>query len=258
MMDHVSSRGIRAYDSCVRTHGCVDSADSLSTDRRACRAIVGRVGLLHTAGAHVDVFDGLLNELSPSLEREHLVRPTLLERAQLAGDGDREVRAGVGAAIAEFQSPAVVLCTCSTIGGVAEDCGRERGVAVLRVDRPMAELAVRSGKKIAIVAALASTLTPTRALLEAVAREAGLGVEIVDVPCLDAWAYFEQGDRDEFHRRIAQHVEALDPSFDAAVLAQASMAPAARLVSAGIRVFSSPRLGVEAAYRLAAVRTGTR
>jgi hypothetical protein len=219
---------------------------------------VGRVGFLHTAGAHVDVFDDLLNEFSTSLEREHVVRPYLLDRARLAGDADRDVRVGVGAAIAEFRGPAVVLCTCSTIGGIAEDCGRERGIPVLRVDRPMVELAVRSGKKIAIVAALASTLTPTRVLLESVARERGLSVEIVDVPCLDAWTSFEQGDQKEFHRRIAQHVEALDPSFDAAVLAQASMAPAARLISGDIRVFTSPRLGVEAAYRMAAVRSDLR
>ncbi len=216
---------------------------------------VGRLGFLHTASAHVDVFDALLNEFSPSLAREHVVRPDLLARAQLAGDADRHVRVGVAAAIAEYRRPVAVLCTCSTIGGVAEDCGRERGIPLLRVDRPMAELAVRSGKKIAIVAALASTLTPTRALLESVARDTRLSVEIVDVPCLDAWESFEQGHRREFHRRIAQHVEALDPSFDAAVLAQASMAPAARLISSGIRVFTSPRMGVEAAYRMAVMRT---
>ena len=210
-----------------------------------------RIGFLHTASAHVETFDLLTDELAPSLAREHVVRPDLLARARLAGAGDRQVRLGVGTAVAELGSSAVVLCTCSTIGSVAEACGRDRGVPVLRVDRPMAELAVRSGGKIALVAALASTLTPTRSLLEAVAREAGASVEIVDAPCLDAWALFAAGDDRGFQRRVAEHLEQLDPSFEAAVLAQASMAPAARLATTGIRVLTSPRLGVEAASRLA-------
>lgn len=188
-------------------------------------------------------FNLLMDEIAPALEREHVVRPRLLQRAQLVGASDRQVRADVCAAITEFCSPAVVLCTCSTIGGVAEDCGNDRGIRVLRVDRPMAELAVRSGRKIAVVAALASTLTPTRSLLESAAREADASVELVDAPCLDAWAFFEAGDERGFHRRIADHIETLDPSFEVAVLAQASMAPAARLVFGSIRVFTSPRLG---------------
>lgn len=213
--------------------------------------LVHRIGFLHTASVHVETFNVLLGEIAPSLEPEHLVRPALLERARLVGATDHQVRIGVCSAITEFCSPAVVLCTCSTIGSVAEACGIDRGIRVLRVDRPMAELAVRSGHKIAVVAVLESTLTPTRSLLESAAREAGETVEIVDAPCLNAWTLLEAGDEDGFHRSIADHLETLDPSFEVAVLAQASMAPAARMVSR-IRVLTSPRLGVEAAYRLAA------
>jgi hypothetical protein len=208
---------------------------------------MARVGFLHTADAHVESFDLLMNELAPSLERQHVVRPALLQRAQLVGESDRQVRLGVCAAISAFREPTVILCTCSTIGCIAEQCGRESNVRVLRVDRPMAELAVRSGQKIAIVAALASTLAPTRALLESVAREARVNVELVDLPCLDAWALFQAGDHGAFHRRIARHLETLDTSFDAAVLAQASMAPAAQMASSAVPVLTSPRLGVEAA-----------
>jgi len=215
------------------------------------------VGFLHTADAHVVSFELLISELAPSFEREHVVRPALLRRAQLVGASDRQVRRGVCAAIAAFCDPTVILCTCSTIGGIAERCGHERNVRVIRVDRPMAELAVRGGRKIAIVAALASTLAPTRALLESAARESRVDVEVVDEPCLDAWALYEAGDFGGFHRRVARHVEALDPSVDAAVLAQASMAPAAQMASAAIPVLASPRLGVEAAIsRTAALLLG--
>jgi hypothetical protein len=213
-------------------------------------AFLARVGFLHTASAHAETFDLLMEELAPSLEREHLVRPALLQRARLAGAADRRLRLDVSTAIAAFRDPTLVLCTCSTIGGLAEQCGRERGVDVLRVDRPMAERAVRSGQRIAIVAALASTLAPTRTLLESLAREAELSVELVDAPCLDAWPLYEAGDEVGFHRRVASHVETLDRSCGAVVLAQASMEPAARIVSRAVPVLASPRLAVEAVYRL--------
>ncbi|MBA3807872.1 MAG: hypothetical protein H0X28_05705 [Solirubrobacterales bacterium] len=210
------------------------------------------VGFLHTAHAHVEAFSALMADVAPSLTHQHIVSPQLLERAQLMGSTDREVRVGVHAALSELPSleVRVVVCTCSTIGSVAEDCGRNLDLRVLRVDRPMAEVAVRSAHNIALVAALASTLTPTRNLLQAVAQEANTTVRIVDAPCLDAWASFEAGDEPAFHHRIAAHIDSLDPSFDVAVLAQASMAPAAQLVTNGTRVLTSPRLGVEAACRL--------
>ncbi len=125
---------------------------------------------------------------------------------------------------------------------------------VLRVDRPMAELAVRDGTRIAVVFALESTLAPTSALLNEVARLTGKEVEIIDAPCLDAWSRFEQGDTAGYHRAVASTVDGLDPSIDVAVLAQASMAGAASLVQSDRTVLSSPRSAVEAAINLTAPR----
>ena len=65
----------------------------------------------------------------------------------------------------------VVVCACSTIGDVAERAATE--VPTLRVDRPMPRRAVALGARIGVVAALESTLVPTKALVEQEAASAG-------------------------------------------------------------------------------------
>jgi hypothetical protein len=116
----------------------------------------------------------------------------------------------------------------------------------MRVDRPMARIAVTSGHRVAIVAALESTLGPTRALLLEAATAEGGDVAVTDAPCPGAWTHFEAGDLDRYVSAVASHVESLDGDFDVIVLAQASMAPVETLVQVSALVVSSPRTAVSA------------
>ncbi len=137
------------------------------------------------------------------------------------GTDDQTLSDQLSAAISDLaaRDASVVICTCSTLGGAAERCVPVADVNVLRVDRPMAELAVRSGSRIGLVAALKSTFAPTRALLYDAAVAAGREITLVDAPCFDAWRHFEQGDIEGYHRDVAVCVDALDPSVDVVVLA---------------------------------------
>jgi hypothetical protein len=144
----------------------------------------------------------------------------------------------------------VVLCTCSTIGGCAEELGRTADAPVLRVDRAMAERAIALGPRILVAAALASTLKPTRALLLDAAARAGKAVQLSELLCDAAWERFERGDQPGYLAAIAERLRAAAVSADAIVLAQASMAGAADLCAdLPIPILSSPRLGLEAALR---------
>ncbi|MGH9018486.1 MAG: hypothetical protein ACRDY1_12120 [Acidimicrobiales bacterium] len=146
-------------------------------------------GFLHTADAHVPTFTALLADLSPGDTAVHVVDPVLLAAARARGAVDDDLRRRIGARLHELTAGGArrALCTCSTIGAAAERAGAAAGVTVLRVDRPMAEAAVAAGGRIAIVAAVDSTLGPTRALLTEVAGAAGRPIELVDSPCLEAW-----------------------------------------------------------------------
>ncbi|WP_199816014.1 aspartate/glutamate racemase family protein [Streptomyces sp. NRRL S-241] len=202
--------------------------------------------LLHTSPVHVPVFDALRDRDHPGAVLRHLVAPELLDRARTAGSESvipalrgllTEAGAGAGS------GPGAVLVTCSTIGAAAESLAPALGVPVLRVDRPMAAAAVRAGRRIAVLAALESTLAPTRELL---AEEAGeRPVSIRTHLVAGAWERFEAGDTAGYLARVAEAAGSVTGA-DVIVLAQASMAGAADLVTGPVPVLSSPAPGLAA------------
>ncbi|WP_234362145.1 aspartate/glutamate racemase family protein [Streptomyces sp. IMTB 1903] len=202
------------------------------------------LALLHTSPLHVPVFDALRDRHHPGAVLRHLVVPELLDRAREHGPRSvapalRELLAGAG--------PGPVLVTCSTIGATAEAQAPALGAPVLRVDRPMAAAAVRTGPRIAVLAALASTFAPTAELLaeEAGGRPVSVRTHLVD----GAWEAFEAGDTARYLARVAAAADAVTGA-DVIVLAQASMAGAAESATTGIPVLASPGTGLAAALSL--------
>ena len=63
--------------------------------------------------------------------------------------------------LAASEQAAVVVCTCSSIGSVAETLDGRTDARMMRIDRPMAEEAVERGPRIIVAATLSSTLIPT-------------------------------------------------------------------------------------------------
>lgn len=207
------------------------------------------ITFLHTSPAHIATFDRLLAELAPGLTARHVVHEQLLADARASG-----ITAGLAARVAaqidaaQAEGAALLICTCSTIGGCAEQAAR--GLPVLRIDRPMAERAVALGGRVIVAAALASTLAPTRLLLQDAAARAGAAVELIELLCAEAWPHFERGDLPAYHAAIAAELRAA-PAADVIVLAQASMAGAAALCAdLPTPILSSPRLGLEAALAI--------
>ncbi len=210
------------------------------------------IGFLHTAEVHTGTFAGLLDELAPGRPARHVVDETLLADARERGGVDDDLVQRLTARLEEAATGAsVVVCTCSTISGLAELLASVVGVPIVRVDRPMAESAVRTGSRIAVVAALESTIVPTVSLLGAVARAQGRTPVIDEVVLPEAWSLFERGDVDGYARVIAEAVDTLDAEIDVVVLAQASMAVAVPRCTTTVPVLTSPRSAVEAAVALA-------
>ncbi|MFG2616338.1 aspartate/glutamate racemase family protein [Streptomyces sp. NPDC048507] len=203
--------------------------------------------LLHTSPVHVPVFDALRDRDHPGAVLRHVVVPELLDRARERGP--ESVVPDLRRLLAEAAGP--VLVTCSTLGAVAESLAPAVGAPVLRVDRPMAAEAVRTGPRITVLATVASTSGPTAELLaeEAAGRAVSVTVHLVD----GAWERFEAGDTDGYLAAVAAAADAVTGA-DVIVLAQASMAAAAGLVRTPVPVLSSPRPGLAAALLLAEPR----
>jgi hypothetical protein len=221
--------------------------------------MTGHIAFLHTAQVHVPTFERLVHELAPEVEAEHLVREDLLHQARAAGADHPALPAKVHDAMREAAADgaAVVVCTCSTLGGIAERTATGGAFAAQRIDRAMADRAVRAGPRVLVAAALESTLEATNALLLSAAAQAGVGVRPSLLLVDGAWARFEAGDTAGYVALLADAIRDAASAADVVVLAQASMAPVAdALAGLRIEVLSSPRLGV--AHAVATLRAANR
>ncbi len=209
----------------------------------------GELVLVHTVAALADLFDELRDEIDPGVPVRHVVEAALLTDAIEAGGLTDEIRARTRAALLEAAAGArLVLCTCSTVGPGADDAAAQARVPVLRVDRPMAEAAVAAGRRITVVATLATTIGPTADLVADAARRADRQVDISSVVFAEARARLVAGDAEGHHRIIADGLHDAAAGADAIVLAQASMTPAlAHCGDIRVPLLTSPRSGLEAA-----------
>jgi hypothetical protein len=208
------------------------------------------IAFLHTSPVHVATFDALLKDVAPQCTATHLVRADLLASAQRDGVDDAALIAAVRSALHSAASDArAVVCTCSTIGGLAE--ATQASVPITRIDRAMADAAAGRRAPVLMVAALQSTLQPTAELLQSSAQRLGVPLQLRSLWVKDAWAHFEAGDRDAYLHTVAAAVRRMAVPGETVVLAQASMAGAAEaLADTGLWVLSSPRLGVVHALAL--------
>ncbi len=207
------------------------------------------IALLHTVPGVVYDLDCLFTRLVPGASPFHLLGEGLLELAAAAGGITPEVETRVFelARMGAELGAAAILITCSSIGECAESARAVVPVPVFRIDGPMADEAVRVGRRIVVLATTRTTLAPTEALIRERALRAGRDVEVevrlCELPRADAAA-------DPVAARDAALVQAIrdaaDADADAVVLAQASMAGVLErnTVDVACPVLTSPRSGL--------------
>lgn len=145
---------------------------------------------------------------------------------------------------AACQGADAILNICSSVGEVA-DCMQTAaayiGVPVVRIDEEMCREAVRCGRRIAVLATLPTTLSPTKNTVLRVAREMGRQVELVDGLIDGAFGL----NQDEFRRLLLAKAMEVKPYADVILLAQGSMAYVEEDLyrETGIVTLSSPRFG---------------
>ena len=208
------------------------------------------IAFLHTSPVHVETFTRLVDAAAPHVKVEHVVAEDLLAQAQRVGASEPGLVERVQGTMASAAAggAAIVICTCSTIGGAAERTPGGGNFIAMRIDRAMADRAVQLGPRVLIVAALGSTLEPTAQLIRESAEALGAEVQPRQLLVEGAWDHFLKQDRDSYIETVAHAVRGNAESCDVVVLAQASMAPAAQvLADLGVEVLSSPELGVQAA-----------
>lgn len=221
-----------------------------------------RVCVLHTDATLPAVFTDLIREKAPGVDAYHVVDQSLLADTVAHGLLPRTVRrVAAYVALAEEAGATAVLVTCSSIGGAAELARPHVAIPLVRVDEPMARQAVRTGRRIGVLATLSSTLGPTEDLIRRVAAEEGADIELTTSVCPGAYAARTAGDPAEHDRLIAAEAERLAAHADGLVLAQASMAQAVGRLPAGritVPVLTSPQSGAAQLADLPAAQAAAR
>jgi len=183
------------------------------------------LGLVHTSATLVPVFQQLCAEYLPNVNVFNIVDDSLIKdviaKNKLTKLTSRRVVNYVGSA--ELAGADLVLVTCSSIGAAVEASAELTGVPVLRVDQPMADLAVQTGKKIGVIATLPTTLGPTSDLVKRRAALAGKEIELTSRLCEGAFEALMGGNPAKHDEMVAKALIELSAQVDVIVLAQASM-----------------------------------
>jgi len=205
-----------------------------------------RIAFLHTGAVVIPPVMALAGELLPDATPVNYLDDKIvadLRDPELSGSVEGRLENLVRAA--KDGGAELVMLTCSSISQLAGPLSERVGIPVLRIDEAMADIAVATGPRIAVIATLPTTSEPTTALIreraELAGRDPRISSEVVD----GAFAAVASGDRDTHDRLVVAAIERWAGEVDVIVLAQASMASAAEAASVDVPVLTSLRPGIE-------------
>ena len=208
------------------------------------------LGLIHTSATLVPVFQQLCAQYLPGVQVFNIVDDSLIKNVirnnALLPETARRVVDYAGSA--EAAGADFILYTCSSIGAAVETAARLTSVPVLRVDQPMADQAVRTGKRIGVIATLPTTLEPTSDLVKRRAAAAGKEIELQSRLCEGAFDALMRGDTETHDRMVAEALKELSTQVDVIVLAQASMARVVEGLNEAdkkVPILSSPAIAIQ-------------
>lgn len=205
-----------------------------------------RIAFLHTGAVVIPPVMALAGELLPDATPVNYLDDKIvadLRDPELSGSVEGRLENLVRAA--KDGGAELVMLTCSSISQLAAPLSERAGIPVLRIDEAMADIAVATGPRIAVIATLPTTSEPTTALIRERAELAGADPRISGEVVDGAFEAVASGDRDTHDRLVVAAIERWAGEVDVIVLAQASMASAAEAASVDVPVLTSLRPGIE-------------
>ncbi|MDX3916083.1 MULTISPECIES: aspartate/glutamate racemase family protein [Olivibacter] len=204
------------------------------------------LGLIHTSATLIPVFQQLCQQYLPGVNLFNIVDDSLVKNIIARGG---KLTPSISKRVADYVASAedsgadYILVTCSSIGAAVEAAADTVRVPVLRVDQPMADLAVQKGKRIGVIATLRTTLEPTADLVQRRAALLGKEIEINARLCEGAFEALMGGDAAKHDELVAKALRQLTQEVDVILLAQASMARVVDTLAdedKGVPILASP------------------
>jgi len=208
------------------------------------------LGLVHTSATLVPMFAHLCSKYLPHVKTFNIVDDSLIKNTIACGELTPETSRRVVnyAGSAQDAGADFILFTCSSIGPAVEAAAALTKVPVLRVDQPMADQAVQTGKRIGVIATLSTTLEPTSDLVKRRATAAGKEIVLVSRLCEGAFDALMNGDAATHDKKVGDALKQLSTEVDVIVLAQASMARVVDTLSEAdkkVPILASPPIAIQ-------------
>jgi len=184
------------------------------------------LGLIHTSATLIPVFQELCKQYLPGVTTFNIVDDSIVRNIRERGEVTPAIYQRVEGYVLSAQDAGAdyILVTCSSIGAPIEAAALKVNVPVLRVDQPMADTAVRTGKRIGVIATLQTTLLPTSELVKRSAKAAGKEIELEAIVVDGAFEALMGGDAAKHDLLVGNALRELSKKVDVILLAQASMA----------------------------------
>ncbi len=208
------------------------------------------LALIHTSATLVPMFAELCSKYLPNVKVFNIVDDSLIKNTIACGNltNDTARRVVNYANSAQDAGADFILYTCSSIGAGVETAATLSNVPVLRVDQPMADLAIATGQRIGIIATLNTTLEPTTDLVKRRAIVANKQINITAIVCEGAFDSLMNGDAATHDQKVKTALIDLSKKVDVILLAQASMARVVDTLSEtekAIPILASPPIAIQ-------------
>ncbi len=186
-----------------------------------------KVAFIHTSPAALGPLMQFYSEAAPELEITNLLDDGILRLLALHNRvvAQQRLQEMIKAA-RETYGAGLAMITCSSVSQeMVKQLRKAFDLPILKIDQPMARLAVRSGKRIGVAATFPPTLDPTCKLLSEAAAEAGTTIDIIQEVSPEAYRALLAGDHQKHDDLLRAAVDRLQKqNVSAIVLAQVSMA----------------------------------
>jgi aspartate/glutamate racemase len=206
------------------------------------------IGLIHASSLTIPIAKPFIQEIIPEVQVMHLCDDTIQRDNLSAGVGViPKINYFKFATYAHFLEEAkvdLIVLMCSTFNRAVEFARPMINVSMLQIDRPMMELAVKTGKRIGLLATLPTTVPSSERLLRVVAEEMGKEIEIKTILSSEAFKELERGNTERHNEILLEEIDKLSREVDCICMAQISMSVLeSRLTNTRVPVYNSGRTG---------------
>lgn len=206
------------------------------------------LGIIHASHITINAMEPYIKKYIPEVSVMHLCDDTIQRDNIAAGAGVipkvNYYKFAQYAHNLEEANVDLILLACSTFNYAADLARPMINTPIAQIDRPMMEKAVRTGKKIGLLATLATTVPSSERLLDIAASEAGVEIERKTVLCSEAFEEYSKGNIEKHNSILMDGIEKLSKEVDCIVMAQLSMsALAPYLKDTKVPVYNSGETG---------------